>query len=416
MTQENLHSWQTKKLSEICDFQRGLTYSKEDEVDFSNNIVLRANNINMEKNILDFTELKYIKDEILIHENKKVKVGSLVICTASGSKSHLGKVALIDKQYDYAFGGFMGQITPKDEIDSKFLFYIFTSEAYKDLIGRLSDGVNINNLKFSDLEDFPIPLPPLPEQLRIVSILDEALKKLDQAKENIEKNLQNAKEVFESYLQSIFANPGEDWEVKRLWDKELIQIIDGDRGKNYPKKSDFLDEWYCLFLSTKNVRPNGFSFETTMFITEEKNKMLGNGIIQRNDVLLTTRGTIGNIAVYDKDVPFECIRINSWMLIFRPNIKLIVPEYLFAIFQSEIMKTQIKEFVSGAAQPQLPIKTLVNFSIPVPKNISQQLSIVSQLNTLSIETKRLESIYQQKLAHINELRKSLLKKAFADEL
>ena len=140
------------------------------------------------------------------------------------------------------------------------------------------------------------------------------------------------------------------------------------------------------------------------------------GKLQRNDVLLTTRGTIGNIAVYDESVPFENIRINSGMLIFRPNTKLIIPEYLFAIFQSGIMKSQIKKYVSGAAQPQLPIKTLVNFSIPVPKSLTEQQSIVKKLDALSEQTKKLEAIYKQKLADLEELKKSVLHKAFAGKL
>ena len=175
-------NWQTKKLGEICDFQRGLTYSKNDEVGFSNNIVLRATNIDLNTNTLNFSELKYIDDSFKIPKDKKVSKGSLIICTASGSKSHLGKVALIDAEYDYAFGGFMAQITPKKEVDSKYLFYIFVSDAYKNLIDKLSSGININNLKFSDLENFEIKLPSLPEQKRIVKILDEAYEKIENSK------------------------------------------------------------------------------------------------------------------------------------------------------------------------------------------------------------------------------------------
>lgn len=409
-------NWQTIKLDEVCDFQRGLTYSKKDEVDFSNNIVLRSNNIDLKNNLLNLDELRYIDSKIIIPESKKVKKGSIIICTANGSRSHLGKVALIDKDYGYAFGGFMGQLIPKNIINSKYFFYILTSDLYKKQLAKISSGANINNLKFSDLSELEIPFPPLPEQHRIVKILDEVFEKVTKAKENTEKNLQNAQDLFESYLKNVFKNLSDEWEEKKLGDKNLFKIIDGDRGKNYPNKSDFSNDGYCLFLNTKNVRPNGFDFRTTMFVSEKKDNELGNGKLLRNDVLLTTRGTIGNIAVYDKNVPFENIRINSGMLIFRSNIKLIIPEYLFVIFQSGIMKTQIKKYVSGAAQPQLPIKTLVNFSIPVPKSISEQKSIVAKLDALSVETKKLEAVYKQKLSDLEELKKSVLKKAFEGEL
>jgi len=217
-------------------------------------------------------------------------------------------------------------------------------------------------------------------------------------------------------LQSVFANLGEGWEEKKLGDKNLIEIIDGDRGKNYPNKSDFSDEGYCLFMNTKNVRPDGFDFKTTMFITEKKDNILGNGKLQRNDVVMTTRGTIGNLGIYNDKVKYNNIRINSGMLIFRPNLKVIIPEYLFEILRSEIIKTQMKKYVSGAAQPQLPIKTLVSFTFPVPKSIPVQRTIVTKLNALSAETKKLEAIYKQKLANLDELKKSVLQKAFDGDL
>ncbi|MCX8472391.1 MAG: restriction endonuclease subunit S, partial [Sediminibacterium sp.] len=188
--------WEIKKLLDVVDFQRGLTYSKNDEVDFSENMVLRSNNVDLKTNKLDFTEIRYINPKIVIPENKKVTKGSLIICTANGSKSHLGKVALIDDDYNYAFGGFMGLIKPKANLNSDFLFHLLTSEAYKKFIGALSDGANINNLKFGDLGEFEIPLPPLPEQQRIVAILDEAFAAIAKAKANAEQNLKNAKELF----------------------------------------------------------------------------------------------------------------------------------------------------------------------------------------------------------------------------
>ena len=188
-------SWKVKKLGEISEFKRGLTYSKKDEKDFSNNVVLRANNIDLGKNSLDFTELKYLRDDFIVNTGKKVHKGAIMICTASGSKSHLGKVALIDKEYDYAFGGFMGRILPRPEVISKYLFYTLTSDSYRKFISKLSNGVNINNLKLDDLKNFEIRLPPLSEQHRIVKILDETFERIPKAKENVEKNLKNVQEL-----------------------------------------------------------------------------------------------------------------------------------------------------------------------------------------------------------------------------
>ena len=108
-----------------------------------------------------------------------------------------------------------------------------------------------------------------------------------------------------------------------------------------------------------------------MFITEEKDNLLRKGKLKRRDVILTTRGTIGNIAIYDDNVKFDHIRVNSGMLIFRPNENIITSEYLFEVLRSSSMKSQIEKFTSGAAQPQLPIKTLVSFTFPVPTSLEE---------------------------------------------
>lgn len=203
---------------------------------------------------------------------------------------------------------------------------------------------------------------------------------------------------------------------KRLGDTSILKIIDGDRGSNYPSKEEFSDDGFCLFLNTKNVRPDGFNFDTTMFISEEKDKVLRKGKLQRQDVILTTRGTIGNVAIFDEVVEFENIRINSGMLIFRPNIHKILPSFLFEVFRSGIMKSQMTRHVSGAAQPQLPIKTLIDFEIPVPSTLESQRKMVASVREIDAETQHLESIYQQKLAALDALKKSLLDQAFTGQL
>ena len=208
--------WETKTLGELCEFQRGLTYGKSDEVDASKNVVLRANNVDLATHTLDLTDLRYISNSITIPAAKKVRKGSLLICTASGSKSHLGKIAYVDEDYGYAFGGFMGQITPTPGIYGRYLFHALTSSKYKAFIEALSDGVNINNLKFDDLRQFSVSVPPLPEQQRIVAILDEAFEGIATAKANAEKSLQNALELFKSYAKGVFSRGAERWSIRTL--------------------------------------------------------------------------------------------------------------------------------------------------------------------------------------------------------
>ena len=197
--------WARKPLVELCEFQRGLTYAKGDEVKLSKNVVLRANNIDLTTHCLDFSELRYISDKVQIPETKLVRPNSLLICNASGSKSHLGKVAFIDDDYGYAFGGFMGQITPGQALVPRFLFHMMTSEAYKEFIAALSDGANINNLKFDDLGKFSLPVPPLSEQQRIVSHLDALAAETRRLEGLYERKRAALVELKKSLLHQAFA-------------------------------------------------------------------------------------------------------------------------------------------------------------------------------------------------------------------
>ncbi|GHT06546.1 hypothetical protein AGMMS49571_05320 [Endomicrobiia bacterium] len=196
--------WEVKKLGEVCQFIRGLTYSKKDEVISSSNVVLRANNIDLSTNFLDFSELKYISGTIKIPASKKVRKDSILICTASGSKNHLGKVAFIEKDYPYAFGGFMGLIVPFEEIFSKFLFYIFNSSEYRKFINCLTNGVNINNLRFSQLAEFRFQLPELNDQKKIVARLDKLSAETKKLEIVYQKKIDGLAELKKSVFKQTF--------------------------------------------------------------------------------------------------------------------------------------------------------------------------------------------------------------------
>ncbi len=300
----------------------------------------------------------------------------------------------------------------ESKVDRRFLLYFLSTVLAQDLVQDHA----YPSLNLPLIAGIPVAVPPIPEQQRIAAILDEAFDGIATAKANAEKNLQNARALFDSHLQSVFSLRGEGWVEKRLGDKNLLQMIDGDRGSNYPNGTDFLDDGHCLFLNTKNVRPDGFEFETVMFISAEKDEQLRKGKLKRNDVVMTTRGTIGNIGLYSEDVPFDNIRINSGMLIFRPNQIELLPSYLFEILRSGIVRDQIRKYTTGAAQPQLPIKTLVNFSIPIPVTHQAQLELVKKIRVFETETQSLKSLYQQKLAALADLKKSLLHQAFNGQL
>ena len=197
-----------------------------------------------------------------------------------------------------------------------------------------------------------------------------------------QKNLRDLNAEAEEPAKTIDRNfeglGGMRWNISKIGEAP-IQIIDGDRGKNYPKQSDFLDAGHCLFLNTSNVTNNGFDFSSCQFVTEEKDQMLRKGKLSRNDLVMTTRGTIGNVAFYNGQIPYENIRINSGMVIFRPNNSEILPQFLYQYFRSPFFKGQTNSMRSGSAQPQLPIRDINCINIPIPP-VDEQKRIASILS------------------------------------
>ncbi len=385
-------------------------YAKGDEVDVSDNIVLRATNIDLTTNLLTFEELKYINDKVVVPDSKKVKKGSLMICTASGSKSHLGKVAYIDDDYGYAFGGFMGLITPRNGLLPKYLFHLMTSPVYKDFIGDLSDGANINNLKFDQLKQLTVPHPPLPEQRRIVGILDEAFAGIATAKANAEKNLQNARALFESHLNAVFTQRGDGWVEKRLGD--VCDFENGDRGKNYPNRNEYVESG-IPWINTGHIQRDGTLSQREMnFISPEKYDSLRSGKIQPGDLVYCLRGaTLGKTALVD---PYTVGAVASSLVILRPSV-LLDSRFLYSFLTSPLGQGLVKGFENGAAQPNLGAKSVAKYPISIPP-VTEQKVVVQKLNALREQSQRLESLYQRKLTALDELKKSLLHQAFSGQL
>ena len=402
--------WKIKKINDIATVVNGGT-PDTNRKDFWGGDILWITPKDMGKLssiYVDDTERKITEAGLKNSSAKMIPPNSIIL----SSRAPIGHLAI--NNFEISTNQGCKGIIPKKEILTKYLFYFLRNSI--ELLNSLGTGTTFKELSSSKLNDVEIPLPPLPEQQRIVDILDQSFAAIDRAIENTEKNISNVDKLNFSYLQSKFDYSQKDWKEITLNDEKYIKIIDGDRGINYPKKEDFYSSGYCLFLNTKNVRPDGFNFDSTMFINIEKDKNLGKGKLSRNDIVLTTRGTIGNVAIYDNSVKYDQIRINSGMLIFRPNLEKIYPHYLFQIIQSNIFRSQIEQHKSGAAQPQLPIKTLRNFKIPLPNSIEKQKNIVAELSNLHATVLKLKLSFQNKLVKIQELKQSILHKAFTGEL
>jgi type I restriction enzyme S subunit len=197
----------------------------------------------------------------------------------------------------------------------------------------------------------------------------------------------------------------EDWSFKSI-DSAKIKVVDGDRGKEYPKAGDFLETGYCLFLSAKNVTKAGFLFEELQFINEDKDKKLRKGRVERGNIVLTTRGSVGQFAYFDNSVPYDVMRINSGMVVIDATQSELLPEFFYALCRSFIVAKQIEAASFGSAQPQLTVGIIKGIKLPIPP-LPEQKKIAQILFTwdkaITTTEQLLANSQQQKKALMQQL-------------
>jgi restriction endonuclease S subunit len=315
----------------------------------------------------------------------------------------------LEEQKRYIFStGFAG-IKVQDKIYPRYLKLIFGSDFFNKEKDKLCTGSTQRGINNSFIAKMKISLPVLPDgtpdlekQKQIVAILEKA--------EGLKDKRKGLDELFDEYLKSVFYEMFSGFRPESF-NQEMIKIIDGDRGVNYPNGNDFSEKGYCLFLNTGNVRKNGFKFDKVMFITKEKDEQLRKGRSQINDVILTTRGTVGNVALYSKKIPYDNIRINSGMVILRPDVEKIMPKFLEYLIQMPLIQDQFIRMNSGSAQPQLPITNLkkIKFLIP-PFPLQEKFASIVEL------VERIKDKLKDEKKDAEELFNALMQKAFSGEL
>jgi type I restriction enzyme S subunit len=189
-----------------------------------------------------------------------------------------------------------------------------------------------------------------------------------------------------------------------------ISVIDGDRGANYPKAEDLGPKGHCLFLTAKNVGPKGFFFAEKQFIQSAKDAAMGKGRLMRGDIVITTRGTIGNIAWYQENISYENIRVNSGMAIIRNLDENLETEFLYQYLRSTLIHEQIQKFSFGSAQPQLTIEILKRLELQVPP-IAEQRKIAEILRTWDEAIEKLEALRAAQLRAADAFRLRIFEEA-----
>lgn len=345
----------------------------------------------------------YIMDSVRhITEEGKEKTGLSYLPAGTvilSSRAPIGKTAIAGCEM-CCNQGFKNLIC-SDAIYNEYLYFFLKSKT--DYLNSLGRGATFKEISKSIVESIEIPLPEVNQQKEIA----EKFKKLEQLISLRKQQLAKLDELIKARFVEMFGDPADN--VNNLPASPMTaicQIIDGDRGKNYPKQEEFSDSGFCLFLNAKNVTAQGFSFENCTYITEEKDALLRNGKLCRGDVVLTTRGTIGNLAFYDTSVPYENIRINSGMVILRMN-KQVVSE-IFFIEQFKMQLDSIKSRIaSGSAQPQLPISTMNKIEMILPP-----IELQNQFAAFVERVSQQKQTVQQSLEKLELMKKALMQEYF----
>ena len=255
-------------------------------------------------------------------------------------------------------------------VDSKFLYYVLSDNNFFNYSTVTAKGTKMPRGSQNAIMKYWVPNLDLPTQKKIADILssyDELIKANNERIELLEQTVQELyKEWFVRFRFPGYENAKfeegipEGWSYVRFG--KAIDIIDGDRGVNYPKQEEFYPEGDCLFLNAGNVTTKGFDFSSCAYITKEKDAILRKGKLQHGDVVLTTRGTVGNVAFYNETMTFSEMRINSGMVILR-NLGVVSPEYIYTSLRHEYLQKLMTMYASGSAQPQLPIKDMKRMKI-----------------------------------------------------
>lgn len=302
----------------------------------------------------------------------------------------------------------------------EYLHSYFRSPIGLRQIDKIIAGSGHPKINKTELRQLLAILPPLPEQQKIADILstvddkigviDQQITETRELKKGLMQRLLTKGIGHSEFKDSPIGMMPKCWKVKDL-ESIGINLIDGDRGSNYPKPNDFSDTGHCLFLSAKNVTKNGFRFNECQFINEERDKLLRNGKLFRKDFVITTRGSVGHIALYDDSIPFEHIRLNSGMVILRDSKMNFNTEFLYQLLKSPIFDSQVQFITSGSAQPQLTITGLKKLKLPVPP-LDEQLIIGNILTTISDKFE----ILHEKKTHYHELKQGLMQQLLTGKI
>lgn len=384
-----------KKFKEVCQYIRGVTYNKSQEArpgDVEPWKILRANNITLEDNVLNFDDVKLVRREVKVKETQKLKSGDILICAGSGSREHVGKVAYIFDDMDYTFGGFMAVIRCAEALNSRFLFHLLTGNSFKRYLESALNSTTINNLNASVIGNFLIPIPPLAVQCEIVRLLDN----FAELTAELTAELSLRRTQYEHYRDTLLTFDGAPGDTSmrqagRLSDAvrwlRLGEIFDVRNGYTPSKKNpEFWKDGTIPWFRMEDIRENGRILKDSIqHITTKGVK--GKGLFPKDSIIISTTATIGEHAILEVDgltnQQITCLTIK------REYRNQILPKYVF-YYGYNIGQWCRENVNKSGGLAIIPTKKIKEMQIPVPP-LAEQERIVSILDRFDALTNDMSS-------------------------
>lgn len=399
--------WASVELGDVCEFidRRGVTPKKLGSDFLSSGFrVISAKNIKGRDVVTDVGDQRYVDEVTYQKWMKSPLMPDDVLLT---SEAPLGEPAYISEKLEWCLGQrLFGLRTDKSKLYGRFLFHGLQSNTIRQDLFSRATGATAQGIRQSELQKVKIPLPSIPEQKRIVSILDQVFVDIDKARALTEQNLKNARELFENYLQQVFSQRGEGWTQTTLGC--LCEKMEyGTSEKSSPQGK-------VPVLRMGNIQNGELDWKSLVYTDNQDD--IDKLSLKDGDVLFNRTNSpelVGKTAIFRGNRP----AVFAGYLIRVHTIKrLLDSDYLnFYLNSAEAREYGFKVMSHSTNQANISGSKLKGYPINLPC-IEEQQKISSSLRTLELEVKKVEKIYGQKLLKLELLRKSILKKAFSGEL
>ncbi|MGQ4509372.1 restriction endonuclease subunit S [Dermabacteraceae bacterium P13147] len=345
-------------LRDVCEYVRGVTYKKSDEVSSGGIPVLRSNNISLPQGVVNFDDLRRVSASVRIKPEQFLKPRDILMSAASGSKAHVGKVAYWELDSKFSFGGFMAVLRPDPEVlDPKFLYFILSSPIFGRYMGEVVASSTINNLNAKILGNLKVPLPDLKVQIKIAKMLDKFVK----LEAELEAELEARRRQYDFYKESLMSSVADSADCEKVDYVSLRDVTLPDKAVDWKSSGDKSFKYVDLSSVDRVTK----RISNVSIISAKSAPSRAQRIITKGDVLFgTTRPLLKRYCLVGKEYDGQIA--STGYCVLRPNPKKILNSFLFHVVGSKAFYEYIDAVQSGASYPAVSNNLVKSFTFPLP--------------------------------------------------